>query len=169
MNNIRIEELVKQLHLKPHPEGGFYSETYRSSTLVPSPKGPRPAATMIYFLLTAGSFSAFHRIRSDEGWHHYEGDSVHIHVIHADGSYECITLGKDTTAGEVPQAMVPAPAWFASECIGASGYALVGCTVSPGFDFEDFELAGRDTLLLAFPQYSELIGRLTRGFSSSLS
>jgi predicted cupin superfamily sugar epimerase len=162
MNNKRIEELVKQLHLKPHPEGGYYAETYRSLLAVETPFGQRPISTSIYFLLTAGNFSAFHRIKSDEGWHHYEGDTVHIHVLHADGAYECILLGKNSEHGEVQQAMVPAHAWFASECVGKNGYALVGCTVSPGFDFQDFELADRNQLIQEFPNHALHIQRLTR-------
>ena len=158
----RTEQLVQQLQLQPHPEGGFYTETYRSTQLVQTPRGPRPASTAIYFLLTAGHFSAFHRIASDEAWHHYEGDVVHIHVINEGGQYQFITLGKDAAAGEVQQAMVPAGAWFASETMGALGYALVGCTVAPGFDFADFELAERDALVEDYPQYRLLVERLTR-------
>lgn len=156
----RIEQLVQQLHLQPHPEGGFYAETYRSSTLVSTPAGPRPAATMIYFLLTSGHFSAFHRIASDEGWHHYEGATIQVHVLLQDGSYQCIKLGKE--AGTVPQALVPAGAWFASEVAGPEGYALVGCTVAPGFDFADFELANRQQLVQQYPAHTVMIERLTR-------
>lgn len=156
----RIEELVSQLQLQPHPEGGFYAETYRSAVLVPTPAGPRPAATMIYFLLTAGNFSAFHRIASDEGWHHYEGASLHVHVLHTDGRYECIKLGKEADA--VPQAWVPAGAWFASEVAGPEGYALVGCTVAPGFDFADFELADAVALSARYPAQAALIAALCR-------
>jgi len=162
MMRVRIAELVEQLHLLPHPEGGYYHETYRSALEVETLYGKRAIATSIYFLLTAGSFSAFHRIRSDEGWHHYEGDAVHIHVIHLSGVYECISLGKNAAAGEVQQAMVPAHAWFASESIGNKGYALVGCTVSPGFDFEDFKLANRNQLIQNYPNQASLIERLTR-------
>lgn len=162
MNTTRIKELVLHLHLQPHPEGGFYGETYRSVLRVPTDKGDRPASTAIYFLLTTNQFSAFHRIKSDEVWHHYEGDTVFIHVLHPDEEYECICLGKITESGEVQQAVVPAGAWFASESVGPSGYALVGCTVAPGFDFEDFELADRQVLSAAYPQYQDLVARLTR-------
>jgi predicted cupin superfamily sugar epimerase len=158
----RIQQLQAQLQLQPHPEGGYFAETYRSTVEIDTPFGKRSSATAIYFLLTAGNFSAFHRIKSDEGWHHYEGDVVHIHVIHTNGVYECIKLGKNTTAGEVQQAMVPANAWFASECIGEHGYALVGCTVSPGFDFQDFELADRLALQELYPSHIAIIHRLTR-------
>ncbi|MCU0335668.1 MAG: cupin domain-containing protein [Chitinophagaceae bacterium] len=157
----RIQALAQQLQLQPHPEGGFYAETYRSATLVPTPAGPRPAATMIYFLLTAGNFSAFHRIASDEGWHHYEGGSLQVHVLHTNGRYECIKLGKEADA--VPQAWVPAGAWFASEVVGTEGYALVGCTVAPGFDFADFELARAADLSVQYPQQAALVAALCRG------
>jgi uncharacterized protein len=162
MSEIRIATLVSQLSLQPHPEGGYFAETYRSALELDTEFGKRNVATAIYFLLTAGNFSAFHRIKSDEGWHHYEGDVVHVHVIHTHGAYECIRLGKNATAGEVQQAMVPAHAWFASECIGENGYALVGCTVSPGFDFQDFELAKRLALQSTFPTQKAIIHRLTR-------
>ena len=156
----RIQELVNQLQLQPHPEGGFYAETYRSSTLVPTPAGPRPAATMIYFLLTAGNFSAFHRIASDEGWHHYEGASIYIHVLHEKEGYTCMQLGK--SKNDMPQALVPAGAWFASEVAGPEGYALVGCTVAPGFDFADFELAEKNDLASQYSDWKDLVNRLTR-------
>jgi predicted cupin superfamily sugar epimerase len=162
MSISRIDDIVNSLHLRPHPEGGYYAETYRSPMQMQTDAGLRSVATSIYFLLTAGSFSAFHRIRSDEGWHHYEGDTVEIHVLHEHGVYECIRLGKNTAAGEVQQAMVPARAWFASECVGSFGYALVGCTVSPGFHFEDFELAVRRKLKMEFPNCERVIERLTR-------
>lgn len=162
MSKRRVDLLAEQLRLQPHPEGGFYAETYRSVHLVDTPRGPRPAATAIYFLLTAGNFSAFHRIASDEAWHHYEGDAVHIHVLHGNGHYEVIRLGKDAAAGEVQQALVPGGAWFASEAIGLQGYALVGCTVAPGFDFADFELADRTALAADFPQHRPLVERLSR-------
>jgi predicted cupin superfamily sugar epimerase len=158
----RVNEWVQLLNLNPHPEGGYYAETYRSSLMTDTPAGPRPVATSIFFLLMAGNFSAFHRIVSDEGWHHYEGDPVFIHTISPEGKYQCIRLGKEITAGERPQALVPGGYWFASECKGPLGYALVGCTVAPGFDFNDFELADRDDLLRRYPAQSILIERLTR-------
>lgn len=156
----RIDTLVQQLQLLPHPEGGFYAETYRSAMLVATANGPRPMSTAIYFLLTAGNFSAFHRIASDEGWHHYEGDTVLVHVLSPEGNYSCIKLGKGD--GEQQQGMVPAGHWFASETSGPLGYALVGCTVAPGFDFADFELANAAALSSAMPAHRVLIERLTR-------
>jgi predicted cupin superfamily sugar epimerase len=158
----RVKELVQSLDMKPHPEGGYYAETYRSALMMDTPAGDRPVATSIYFLLQAGNFSAFHRIASDEGWHHYEGDTVSIHTLSPLGDYQYIELGKEAKAGQRPQAMVPGGYWFASECKGSLGYALVGCTVSPGFDFRDFELADRQNLINQYPNWAGLIERLTR-------
>ena len=118
------------------------------------------AATAIYFLITAGNFSAFHRIKSDEGWHFYTGDSLLVHVIKQDGSYEKLKIGADIANGEVFQAHVAHGCWFASETEGE--YSLVGCTVSPGFDFSDFELAKGDELAKEHPQHAEVIKRLCR-------
>jgi uncharacterized protein len=158
----QIEKLVRCLELQPHPEGGFYAETWRSRQTTTTPRGIRQTGTAIYFLLTNLNFSAFHRIQSDEIWHFYEGGSLHVHIIDEAGKYSRIALGPNLEAGEVYQAVVPAGCWFASESVGEPAYALAGCTVSPGFDFADFELADRSTLQLAFPLHANLIARLTR-------
>lgn len=155
-------DLIRSLSLQPHPEGGFYRETYRSALRLATPgeqfSGPRSAATAIYYLLQHGDFSAFHRIRSDEMWHFYEGDPLVIHVLDAGAApdYRSMRLGD----GECYQAVVPAGAWFAAEPEG--DFSLVGCTVAPGFDFEDFEMARRQDLLAEFPGRAELVERLTR-------
>ncbi len=158
----RIAALTQYLQLEPHPEGGFFKETYRSEELLHSPDfgGSRNLLTNIYFLLTAGSFSAFHRISSDELWNFHEGATGIIHVLHHQGGYTKINLGAALEAGETFQAVIHAGDWFASETTG--DYSLVGCAVAPGFDFKDFEMADRAKLLLAFPDYSEIIERLTR-------
>jgi predicted cupin superfamily sugar epimerase len=158
----RILQLIDQYQLQPHPEGGYFAETWRSTQLVETPFGTRSTGTAIYFLLTEGNFSAFHRIRSDELWHWYEGAAVEVHMLHKDGSYGRLLLGSNAAAGQSYQGIVPAGAWFASHCVGSPGYALVGCTVSPGFDFADFELAAFDTLSARFPAHRELIKRFTR-------
>jgi len=159
---MRIQQLIDQYNLLPHPEGGYFAETWRTSQIVDTPNGIRSAGTAIYFLLTAGNFSAFHRIGSDETWHFYEGDPVTVHVITPNGDYRQILLGPSGRDGSTYQATVPAGCWFASHCSGPLGYALVGCTVAPGFDFADFELANRAALTEQFPQYSEVIRRFTR-------
>lgn len=160
---------IEGLKLQPHPEGGYFRETYRSEGIIPQSvlpagfSGPRSYATGIYFLIERNNFSAFHRIASDESWHFYAGGGLLVHVIHADGRYECMQLGSEIHSGAVFQAVVPAGAWFASECATNAEFALVGCTVAPGFDFADFELAKADELSALFPDREELIRRLCRG------
>src|SRR5271165_340190 len=159
---------IEELKLEPHPEGGYYRQTYRSDvaiaqTALPAGfSGERAVSTAIYFLLDAENFSAFHRLRSDELWHFYAGGPLVVHVIHPDGAYSEIQVGCDPGAGEVLQAVVKAGCWFASRLRDPKSYALVGCTVSPGFDFEDFELAKREELVRLYPQHRHLIERLTR-------
>ena len=159
---------IQKLDLQPHPEGGFYRQTYRADLLLskealpPNFKGRRPAATAIYFLLAGENFSAFHRLKSDELWHFYLGASLIVHVIDPNGSYSRIRLGSDPEAAEVLQAVVKAGCWFASEVKDGKSFALVGCTVSPGFDFEDFELANGQELVGRYPEHREVIHRLTR-------
>lgn len=159
---------VEKLQLLPHPEGGFYKETYRSdgsisqSSLPSEFNGDRNFSTAIYFLLTEENFSAFHRILADEMWHFYAGDGLDVSVIHPDGQLETIHLGNGQRSEDVFQAVVPAGAWFASQPSNKDGWALVGCTVAPGFDFADFEMANRDDLISQYPQHQELISRLTR-------
>ena len=151
------QRLVDALVLKPHPEGGYFRETYRSSILVRESETLRVAATSIYYLLNDQSFSAFHRLASDEIWHHYRGASVAIEVIQIDGEHRRVVIGE----GDRWQAVIHAGAWFAAHLSDAAGYALVGCDVAPGFDFERFELASREGLLGAFPQHRRLIERWT--------
>lgn len=160
------EYWVEKLQLEDHPEGGFFKETYRSEMRLAESGNDFPssrhAATGIYFLLCEDNFSAFHKIRSDEMWHFYTGEAIVVHVLHTNGSYEQIHLGDRIEEGEVFQAVVPANAWFASEMKNKKGYALVGCTVAPGFDFQDFELAKEAELTAAYPEHKRLIDRLTR-------
>lgn len=161
-----IQNLIHQYNLLPHPEGGYFKETYRSEESIPANglplrfSGGRAFSTAIYFLLLKDLFSAFHCIKSDECWHFYEGESLKVHVLHLNGTYELIRLGKNRDAGEVYQAIVPAGAWFASETSGE--YSFVGCTVAPGFDFADFELARAEELKSEYPEYASLIERLCR-------
>ena len=152
---------IDRLGLHPHPEGGYYKETYRSpgvlgaSAFWPGVDGPRNWSTGIYFLLKKGQRSHFHRIRSDEMWHFYEGHALCIHVIQPDGTYSRIRLGRPESDPTLEfQAVVPAGAWFASEVEKEGAYSLVGCTVAPGFDFQDFELAKRQDFALQFPQHA---------------
>ena len=162
------QQLVQQYTLQPHPEGGWYKETYRSLECIPQDAlperfhGARVFSTAIYFLLEGGNFSAFHRIKADECWHFYAGDTLLIHVIENDGNYCCIKLGKEITSGETFQFVVPANTWFASEPAPGSTFSLVGCTVAPGFDFADFEIADKENLLSAFPRHADIINELCK-------
>jgi uncharacterized protein len=158
---------IKHLALQPHPEGGFFKETYRSPGIIPSQSlpyfnGDRHYSTAIYFLLQQGDFSAFHRIKSDECWHFYEGGNLLIHVVDGEGNYSCIRLGKNIHEGEVFQFVVAAGNWFASEPAPGTNFTLVGCTVAPGFDFADFEMADCKTLSNEYPSHRSLIERLCR-------
>jgi len=154
--------LVELLGLSPHPEGGFYRETWRAPLVLGElPQGARAASTAIYFLLPAGTFSALHRVASDEAWHHYDGDPVDLHLIDDDGEYMVAALGKDIAAGERPQYVVPAGTWQAAVPRGER-FALCGCTVAPGFDFRDFAMPRGAELVARFPELAERIGQLTR-------
>lgn len=159
---------IQKLDLKPHPEGGYYRQTYRAElqlareALPQQFTGPRPVSTAIYFLLEKDNFSAFHRLQSDELWHFYAGVALLVHVIDAEGRYSLLRLGSDPEADEALQAVVKAGCWFASEVTDCKSFALVGCTVAPGFDFEDFELAQRAELARNYPQHRKIIEKLTR-------
>jgi hypothetical protein len=153
--------IVERLGLVPHPEGGYYRETHRCGEVLPLQRGPRAISTAVYFLLPAGSFSAFHRIRSEEVWHHYAGDPLELHLIAPDGALAVHRLGPSVAHGERPQHLVPAGWWQAARPLGHR-YALCGCTVAPGFDFADLELADRMALLKAFPALRGTIEALTR-------
>lgn len=163
----RINKLVSKLDLLPHPEGGFYKELYRSEGVIPKENlknfnGNRNYCTSIYFLLTSDNFSAFHRIKQDEIWHFYEGSPLFVHVIDKAGNYTKYHIGLGLENGEVPQFVVPAGCWFASSVKNKKSYSFVGCTVAPGFDFEDFELANRNDLINEYPVLQKIITELTR-------
>jgi predicted cupin superfamily sugar epimerase len=159
---------IEKLGLEQHPEGGYYRQTYRADLILPQEAlptqftGSRPASTAIYFLLGGEDFSALHRLRSDELWHFYVGGSLIVHVLEENGQHSEIQLGSDPEAGEVLQAVVKAGRWFASRLKDSRSFALVGCTVAPGFDFGDFELAKREDLLERYPQHRQLIQSSTR-------
>lgn len=165
---LSAETLVTYFEMLPHPEGGYYKETYRSNELLAHnalPErfvGDRVFSTAIYFLLEKGNFSGFHKIQSDECWHFYAGQTLFVYVLHNNGSLETIKLGSNLLSGDVFQAVVPAGCWFASEPAPSSEFSFVGCTVAPGFDFADFELAKAEELVKVFPQHETLIQRLCR-------
>lgn len=152
--------------MRPHPEGGYFRETYRSGLTLQAEalpqgfRGARACSTAIYYLLERGQLSRLHRIRSDEAWHHYDGGPLDIHVFGPSGNYTRHRLGKGTSRGEQPQLVVPAGAWFGATLRRGYPYALVGCTVAPGFDFADFELADAARLSRQSPRHASLIRKL---------
>ncbi|HVT52166.1 MAG TPA: cupin domain-containing protein [Dongiaceae bacterium] len=158
-------DIVKQLGLQPHPEGGYFRETYRAAEAIPIVGldrrygGARAISTAIYYLLEAGQRSALHRLASDEIFHFYAGEPLRIIEIAPDGGFTETLLGADFAAGAIPQHVIPAGAWFGAVPTGR--FSLVGCTVAPGFDFADFELGETAALLAAFPQHEAWIRRLT--------
>lgn len=161
------QALIEQLALARHPEGGWFRETYRASEQMAAQAlparfgGDRSFSTAIYFLLEAGDISALHRIRSDEVWHFYAGSALDVHCIAPEGAHQVLRLGANPAAGQQFQAVVPAGCWFGAELAG-DGFALVGCTVAPGFDFADFEMGEAQPLAVRYPQHAALIKRLTR-------
>ncbi len=162
------QNLIFHYNLQPHPEGGWYAQSYRSSEIIPAAAlpnrfgGDRVFSTAIYFLLEQGNFSAFHRIKSDECWHFYQGDPLEVFIIGTDRQLTIVTLGQDSSRGQLFQYVVPANCWFASRPAKESKFCFVGCTVAPGFDFADFELANQTNLCSEYPEYSELILELCR-------
>jgi predicted cupin superfamily sugar epimerase len=159
---------IQKLQLTEHVEGGAFREVYRSELTIPRHslplffQGDRNAATNIYFLLAEGQFSAFHRIAADEIWHFYFGDPLFVYEIMHNGRLVTHKLGINPDKGESFQTVVKAGSWFASAPAPGSEYGLVGCTVAPGFDFADFELADRGALTQQYPEHAELIEKLTR-------
>ena len=159
---------IEHLGLEPHPEGGYFRETYRAAGMIPGSAlpanfrgGDRNYSTAIYFLLPSGQISALHRIQSDEVWHFYAGSSLTVVVLSQDGARRDLHLGPDLTQKQQFQAWVSAGSWFGAFVPEPDNYALVGCTVAPGFDFQDFDMGQREHLLAAFPQHQDIILRLT--------
>jgi hypothetical protein len=154
---------VKAYDMNSHPEGGYYKEIYRSENSLTTNYGAtRSLMTSIYFLITKGNFSAFHRIKSDELWSYHYGDALMVHIIDPNGNYSVLKIGSNVDNGEQLQGIVLAGSWFASEVIEEGDYSLVGCVVAPGFDFEDFELAEKAKLSAQFPQHKTLIHKLCK-------
>ena len=158
---------IEKLRLEKHPEGGFFRETYRSAAKIDkcclgnSFDDLRSVSTAIFFLLRGSEFSAFHKIKSDEIWHHYTGVSLTIHVIDQSGKYVKFVLGKNVAIGENLQVIIPAGSWLGATVNDPGSYALVGCTVSPGFDFHDFIIGQRDELINLFPSHKQVIKMLS--------
>jgi predicted cupin superfamily sugar epimerase len=161
------KEIITHFNLTAHPEGGYFKETYRSKgkileeNLAEYFEGNRNYYTSIYFLLTSDKFSAFHKINQDEIWHFYTGSTLKLHQISPEGKYSFVLIGNDFANGEVPQYTVPAHHYFAAEVIADNSLSFVGCNVSPGFDFRDFVLPSRQTLISEFPNHQQIITQLT--------
>ena len=158
-----VQTYIQQLNLEPHPEGGFYRQTFVSEETLES---GRPAATSILFLLTHDNPSNLHRLDAEEVWYYHGGDPLIVHIIDEDGAYSEILIGPDLDAAQVLQAVVPPGVWFGSSVAapegGRKGWALVGCMVAPGFSFDGFELADRAKLLARYPEHAGVIAKLTR-------
>lgn len=153
---------IKHLDLSPHPEGGFFKEVYRSAESISDlPQRyigvERSISTSIYFLLNQNQKSHFHRIESDETWHFYQGSALLLHQIAENGDYRCLQIGSDLAGDQMLQYTVPKGFWFAAEVVDKTSFSLVGCTVAPGFDFRDFELAKFDKLSQICPDQALLI------------
>jgi predicted cupin superfamily sugar epimerase len=164
--NEKAKYYIQKLQLKKHPEGGYYREIYRASEMfyIDQPKKSlkRNVATSIYFLLDGTQVSKFHKLKSDELWHFYDGTPVKIFIIDEKGKLTETILGKKINNGEVFQTVIKKNNWFAAEVINKKSYSLIGCTVSPGFDFADFELANRDSLIEQFSEHSDLIIKFSK-------
>ena len=161
-----IDRIMTRFKMKPHPEGGFFSAGSRSSEFLRADalperyNSPRNLYSSIYFMVTSDSPSKFHRLRTDELWHFYKGDDLDIHTISDKGDYKKTTLTGDTDREEF-QYLIRRNTWIAATCNGDAGYAFVGCTLSPGFEFRDFELADPKKLIDLSPRNEILIGKLT--------
>ena len=160
-----MDAIIEKLGLKPHPERGYYLETYRASSEVQSQRhgGVRSASTAIYFLITAKEPATFlHRLISDEVFHLYDGGPLEILRLFPDGTWDVAVLGMNLDAGERPQIVVPAGTWFGTELRPGASHCLVGCTVAPGFEFADFELAQGPELEGRYPEAAARIKRMSR-------
>lgn len=165
--NAAARRWVDALGMRPHPEGGFYRETWRAADAVATSAlpvrfaGDRTLGTAIVYLLPEGERSHLHRLHADEVWHLYDGGPLHLHLLVPGRGHERLVLGKDVEHGESPQVVVPHGTWFGAETAEGAGYVLVGCTTSPGFEFADFEMGEREALLAEFPAERAWIERLT--------
>jgi uncharacterized protein len=166
---ITAKRLIKLLNLQPHPEGGYYAETYRSNELIPKEAlleryaGPRSYGTAIYYLLTPQTFSAIHRLATDEIYHFYLGDPVVLILLQQDGSGRLVTLGSDVASGMQLQTVVSRGTWQGAKLVDGGKYALLGTTVAPSFDFADFEVGRRSDLIPSYPAFRDAIIAMTRG------
>jgi predicted cupin superfamily sugar epimerase len=161
------DDVIRLLQLQPHPvEGGFFRETYRSAAglpaaAVPAHGGPRAVSTAIYYLLKPGHVSELHVLPGDEVFHFYLGAPVRMLQLWPDGTGKEVVLGPDVAAGQAPQVVVPGGVWQGTRLVGGDGFALLGCTVAPGFDYADYRGASRAELTAGWPAFADEIARLT--------
>jgi predicted cupin superfamily sugar epimerase len=161
------DDVIRLLDLQPHPvEGGFFRETYRSTatlpaSAVPDHSGPRSVSTAIYYLLKPGHVSELHVLPGDEVFHIYLGSPVRMLQLWPDGTGREVVIGPDLAAGQLPQVVVPGGVWQGTHLLGDAGFALLGCTVAPGFDYADYQSASRAELTAKWPAFAEQIKRLT--------
>lgn len=162
----RQEYLIKQLELSKHPEGGYYRQVYKSDECIKEDYLPErfhsshAMSTAIYFMLTNKEYSAFHIIKQDELWHHYEGGTIEIVIIEQDGTLSKKLLGKNFEKGEEPLVVVPYGVYFSARLLDDESYSLVGCTVSPGFEFDDFYMPTKNELIALYPNHKDIIEEL---------
>lgn len=161
---------ISKLNLQKHPEGGYFVESYKSVELGNFPKhhGPRHVCTAIYYLLIGEDFSSFHIMKSDELWHFYAGSSLTLYIIEPNGRLNEVRLGHNIDNGDTFQAVVKSGSWFAAAVDDHTSYSLVGCTVSPGFDYQDWKLGDMNKLTKLYPQHKSIIEKYTRQSSFSI-
>jgi uncharacterized protein len=164
---VTADDVIRLLNLHPHPvEGGFFRETYRSAdtlpaAMLPAHGGPRSVSTAIYYLLKPGHVSELHVLPGEEVFHFYLGAPVRMLQLWPDGSGKEVVLGPDLLAGQVPQLVVPGGVWQGTRLVGSGGFALLGCTLAPGFDYADYRSATRAELTARWPAFADEIARLT--------
>jgi hypothetical protein len=165
--NIKASEYIEALNMQKHIEGGYYVETYRSQYSVPAENlddgfsGKRNLMTSIYFLLEGKDISKLHKVRGDEIWFFHDGTPAIIEIINPNGAIDKMILGTDVKSGQLPQVIIPADTWFTAKIAEENSYILLACTVAPGFEFEDFELADPEKLVVEFPHLKEFILKST--------
>jgi predicted cupin superfamily sugar epimerase len=162
--NKHAKSWIKKLNLDEHPEGGYFAITYKSHKIIKLSEynGARSLFTTIYYLLTGNQFSSFHIMKSDEIWHFYSGSSLTLHIIDSNGRLNNLVLGPNFNEGEMFQAIVKSGCWFAASVNEKKSYSLVGCTVSPGFDYRDWKIGNRKRLIEMYPQHKKIILKYTR-------
>jgi len=164
----KVKYYIKELGLKEHPEGGYFKEVYRSDEIILKDNlpdrynGHKNFSTSIYFLLNENDKSLFHKIKSDEIWHFYDGTAIKIYKLKNNGELKINLLGKNLKNGETLQMIIEKGNWFCAEVVDKKSFGLVGCTVAPGFDFDDFTLGRREELMKEFSEHKKLIKRFTK-------